>query len=110
MARGGYRAGAGRPKKSGNNETPEVKGEVEESGENLEFPPEDLTPLEYMLKIMNDPTVDKARRDRMAVSAAPFMHPRKGEGAGKKNEREAKAKTAGAGRFAASPPPLRVIK
>lgn len=68
---------------------------------------ENLTPLEYMLKIMNDKTItDTARRDRMAVAAAPFCHPRKGEGAGKKEEKEGKAKAAGQGKFAASAPPV----
>jgi hypothetical protein len=33
-------------------------------------------PLDYMLRIMRDPTVDDARRDKMAALAAPFCHPR----------------------------------
>jgi hypothetical protein len=33
-------------------------------------------PLEYMLRIMRDATVDDARRDKMAALAAPFCHPR----------------------------------
>ena len=33
-----------------------------------------MTPLEYMLDVMNDPVVDPIRRDRMAVAAAPFVH------------------------------------
>ena len=71
---------------------------------------ENLEPLAYMLKVMNDPLADKERRDRMAVSAAPYMHSRKGEGAGKKDEKADRAKTAGAGRFAASAPPqLKVV-
>jgi hypothetical protein len=36
----------------------------------------DELPLEYMLRIMRDPTVDDARRDKMASLAAPFCHPR----------------------------------
>jgi hypothetical protein len=36
----------------------------------------DELPLEYMLRIMRDPTVEDARRDKMAVLAAPFCHPR----------------------------------
>ena len=35
---------------------------------------EGLTPLEYMLTVLRDRTVDPERRDRMA--AAPYIHPR----------------------------------
>ena len=35
-----------------------------------------MTPLAYMLAIMNDPDVDVSRRDRMAIAAAPFCHER----------------------------------
>jgi hypothetical protein len=108
MARGGYRPGAGRPNKSGKVQPQEAQKSDIPDGE--PGPMEDLAPLDYMLKIMNDPAIDKARRDKMAIAAAPFMHSRKGEGAGKKEEKSDRAKTAGAGRFAASPPPLRVVK
>ncbi len=33
-------------------------------------------PLEHMLKVMNDPNADNERRDRMAVAAAPYVHPK----------------------------------
>jgi len=39
------------------------------------------TPLEYMLAVMTDPTADALRRDRMAIAAAPYVHPRAGESA-----------------------------
>lgn len=32
------------------------------------------TPLEYMMRVMRDETVEKPRRDEMAKSAAPYMH------------------------------------
>jgi hypothetical protein len=35
-----------------------------------------LTPLEYMLAVIRDPTAAQTRRDRMAIAAAPFCHPR----------------------------------
>lgn len=71
-----------------------------------------LTPLEYMLNIMNDPDEkDKLRKDRMAVSAAPYMHPRKGEmGTGKKDEKGERAKSAARGKFSPSRPPLALVK
>jgi len=71
---------------------------------------ENLDPLEYMLKVMNDPQAEKDRRDKMAIAAAPFIHARKGEGAGKKQEREERAKAAGSGKFAPGKVPLKVVK
>ena len=71
---------------------------------------ENLTPLEYLLREMNDTSVDKTRRDKLAAIAAPFCHPRAGENKGKKEEKESRAKAAAGGRFAASPAPLKVIK
>lgn len=106
MARGGYRPGAGRKKGTTKATTkkertiPSIPQDIVEEAE-----AENLDPLAYMLKVMNDPYVDDARRDRMAVSAAPFCHARKGEGLGKKEEKDAKAKSAGQGRFAPSGPP-----
>jgi hypothetical protein len=32
-------------------------------------------PIDYMLRIMNDPKVEPARRDAMAKAAAPYRHP-----------------------------------
>lgn len=49
---------------------------------------EGMTPLEYMLSVMRDSAAEPERRDRMASSAAPYIHPRlastevKGEGGG----------------------------
>jgi hypothetical protein len=34
------------------------------------------TPLAHMLAILNDPDAAQQRKDQMAISAAPFMHPR----------------------------------
>ena len=60
---------------------------------------------------MNNPKEDANMRARMAVSAAPYLHPRKGEaGAGKKDEQAEKAKSAGAGRFAPTKTPLSLVK
>lgn len=88
---------------------------AEDLGEKEPGPPkaegEKLEPLEYMLKVMNDPTENPDMRARMAIAAAPFRHARKGEGVGKKQEREDRAKAAGGGRFAPSAPPsLKVVK
>ena len=69
-----------------------------------------LEPLDYMLAVMNDQTADKERRDRMAIAAAPFCHARIAEGKGKKQEKDDKAKTAGAGKFAPGRPPIALVK
>ena len=83
----------------------EVDGEQPKAGN-----AEELDPLTYMLKIMNDPNEDKEARARMAIAAAPYCHPRKGEGAGKKQDKDDRAKAAGAGKFGAGAPPRLVAK
>jgi hypothetical protein len=90
MARGGYRPGAGRPKQASRLPTTptEVRIAAHAAG---------ITPLEYMLGVLNDPAADSARRDRMAVAAAPFVHPRAEVMAGKKEAARAAARTAGEG-------------
>lgn len=92
MSSGGARVGAGRPRKG--EERPE-----EERGGNIQ-----LLPLEYMMQVINDPTADKGRRDRMAVAAAPYLHAKPGE-QGKKEERQQAANQAASGRYAPSEPP-----
>jgi hypothetical protein len=39
--------------------------EIEATGE---------TPLDYMIRIMRDPETSPARRDAMAIAAAPYVH------------------------------------
>jgi hypothetical protein len=34
----------------------------------------DMSPLQYMLAVFRDPTVDERRRDAMAMAAAPYVH------------------------------------
>ena len=54
-----------------------------------------MSPLAYMLTVMNDPDADPARRDRMAVAAAPYVHTRVADAKpGKKEEAEQAALTA----------------
>lgn len=94
MARGGYRVGAGRPRKS------EKRSEATAPASDVtSVQMEDRSPLEHMLAVMNNPLEDNARRDRMAIAAAPFIHPRAGE-VGKKETKEEAAKKAASGRFA----------
>jgi hypothetical protein len=82
-----------------------------ESGwENEGKPVEELLPLDFMLKLMNDPGEDKEMRARMAQAAAPYCHPRIADGKGKKDEKKDKAKAAGSGKFAPAPAPLKLVK
>lgn len=98
MARGGYRAGSGRPK----------KGEKSVSDEIAEIVKRYDDPVEYMLDVMNDPNVDAQRRDRMAIAAAPFIRARAAE-TGKKETKAEAAKKASEGKFAPSAPPRLVV-
>lgn len=106
MARGGYRPGAGRPKKSGGASkgdlVAEAKREARKSG---------MSPLEYMLAVMNDEGGDPDRRDKMAIAAAPYVHAKAdATAAGKKEQRQANAeKSASGGRFAAPSGPKLVV-
>lgn len=67
-----------------------------------------MSPLEYMLSVMNDSAADPSRRDRMAQAAAPFVHARAGE-VGKKEVAADKAKKVAQGRFAPAAPPKLVV-
>lgn len=68
------------------------------------------TPLEYMLRVMNDLDEDKEMRCRMAIAAAPYLHKKADENLGKKGEQDEKAKRAASGRFKQAKAPLSVVK
>src|SRR6516225_2028445 len=72
MQHGGKRPGAGRPRGSTNKFSTEIRAAAATaaaaSGEEL--------PLQYMLRVMNDPQADPQRRDYMAKAAAAYVHPR----------------------------------
>ena len=84
MPKGGARPGAGRPKKGDQLSPKMILTEAMLAG---------MSPLEYMLSVMRDPSADEARRDRMAQAAAPYCHAR-AEAAGKKQQAEELAATA----------------
>ena len=101
MAHGGSRPNAGRPKKG---EEP-IQVEVRRGTGKY------LTPLEYMEAVINDDDADVNRRDRMAVAAAPYRHPRASEvEPGKKERRQANAvKAAAEGRFSEPVTPKLIV-
>ena len=61
--------------------------------------PGKMLPLDYLLTIINDPNADSDRKDRLAIAAAPYCHPRlvERERIGKKDMQEKAAENAGAG-------------
>jgi len=64
---GGKRAGAGRKPGAVIQRTREIANAAIKNG---------LTPLDYMLQVLRDPAADLERRDKMAIAAAPYLHPR----------------------------------
>jgi hypothetical protein len=90
---GGARPGAGRPRK---NVTPEKIAASKPAGKPaVRVKAGQMTPLEYMLGVINNAAADEARRDRMAQAAAPYVHPKaEAETQGKKAQRQAAAETA----------------
>jgi hypothetical protein len=76
-SRPGERRG-GRQRGTPNKKTAERYAEMAASGE---------MPLEYMLRVMRDETADRERRDEMAKSAAPYLHPRLASVESKSTER-----------------------
>lgn len=54
----------------------------------------ELTPLQWLLRVVNDASASEARRDRAAIAAAPYCHPRP-LAVGKKQREARAAKDAG---------------
>lgn len=65
--RGGARPGAGRKKGSATKRTREIADRAAANG---------VTPLEYMLSILQDEGQPQEARYQAAKDAAPYMHPR----------------------------------
>lgn len=104
MASGGFRAGAGRPKGAKAPKAkpikvaPDIKKAARQSG---------MTPLDYMLTVMNDSESDSDRRDRMAIAAAPYVHEKPSDRTlGKKEQQQLEAdRVASNSKFATPRPP-----
>ena len=90
--RGGARPGAGRPPNQ-----PVL----------LPNMPATNDPLLFLLALMNDAAADSRTRLSAAVACLPFIHPKKGDNL--KDVKQEAAKKAGAGRFGASKPPVRLV-
>ena len=64
---------------------------------------------EYLEKLLVS-NIDKKTKIQVANILLPFQHPRIGEGKGKKEDKEDRAKRAAAGKFAAGKPPIALVK
>lgn len=64
---------------------------------------------EYLEKLLVS-NIDKKTKIQVANILLPFQHPRLGEGKGKKEDKEDRAKRAAAGKFAAGKPPISLVK
>ena len=77
MASGGYRAGAGRPRKPESELSRPRQKKPEIATENNSTLPSnilDLKPMEYALQVMTDPTQSPDRRDRFCIVLMPYFH------------------------------------
>lgn len=103
---GGARSGAGRPRKGAPKAPPVVADLMPEDSGGDEV--EAGTPLEYLLRVMNDPVQDERLRVRAAVAAAQYVHTKTHDG-GKRDAQADRAKQVAGGKFAAAPPPRLVV-
>ena len=110
MAKGGYRPGAGRPRGS----TTAGK-KVKAAEKALQAAPQGShrfeTALDFAMAAINgEVEADMDGKIRLAIAAMPFQHPKKeATAAGKKEQREEKAKAAASGKFAPPAPPKLVV-
>lgn len=86
-----------------------VAADLAKGGMPTELPEKPVLPLDYMLRVLNDPETDQDRRDKMAQLAAPYLHA-KAEAKGTKKEGQLKrAGEVAEGRFGARPAPGKVV-
>lgn len=104
MVSGGFRPGAGRPKgaKAPKAKPIKVAADIKKAARQS-----GMSPLDYMLTVMNRDDVDDERRDRMAIAAAPYVHAKASDAVGGKKEQqqEAAERVSADGKFATPPPP-----
>ena len=65
---------------------------------------------EYLEKLLVSSAIDKKTKIQVANILLPFQHPRLGEGKGKKEDKEDRAKRASQGKCAAGKPPIALVK
>jgi phage terminase small subunit len=106
MPRGGYRLGAGRPKKDDSAKPAKKKG----SGL-LAATKTYEDPAKFLSDLMNNPLEDIKTRADAAKALMPYLHAKVGEGGKKEKKQEAAQGVAAGGRFQSQRPPhLRAVK
>ncbi len=89
----------------------ELVAEVKEDTHIEGYNPEDAKSKDYLERLLADPGTDQETKIRIANILLPYQYPRLSDGIGKKDEKEDRARIAGAGRFRASAPPvLKIVK
>lgn len=104
---GGARPGAGRKAKDRKEQDQSATSNVAD-GPEVPAVVETREPLEFLLDVMQGKVDPTARQLRAAVAAAQYFHMKKGDG-GKKDDADAKAKTAASGRFRPGAPPPKLV-
>ena len=66
-------------------------------------------PLRFLRLVMDNNDADIRLRIAAAVALMPYVHPKRSD-TGKKDEAQEAVKRAGAGKFGASAPPVRLVK
>ena len=66
------------------------------------------SPLRWLLALMNDGAADARTRLSAAVACLPYMHARKADAVAKAEAQQA-ARKAGAGKYGAGRPPVRLV-
>lgn len=102
MPRGGYRAGAGRPKSGFKKLVLTVPDDyqmpIQNQSKDALALDAGLMPLDYLLSVVRDTNADPLRRDRLAIAVAPYCHPKVADSrVGKKDLAEQAAGKAGQG-------------
>lgn len=107
MASGGPGRGQGRKKGSRNVKTI-IKDEATATatnGQPPQLPDNPILPVDYMLRVLNDPNASEDRKDRIASIAAPYLHAKAEAKGTKKDGLMKRAGEVAEGRFGARPAP-----
>jgi len=70
---GGFRKGAGRPKGSRNRTTIAREAQQREALEAARVANANLSPIDYLLQVLRDPTTKPGRRTKVAMFVAPYL-------------------------------------
>lgn len=117
MPRGGFRPGAGRPRKGAEGKAGQnvraAKAAIDADPVSADavLADDQVSPLEFLLNMVNDPSASPADRFRAAVAAAPYVHARaEAAVAGKKEQRKETAqKASDGGKFGVPSAPKLIV-